>query len=121
VASTFTDLLSPRDSELIADGHRAAAFEETMREALGQGISGAGWDNVSWVGEWDIDLGAIRCPVLLWYGSDDRLAPPEHRRYLAQHLPQARLVMRQGEGHLGIYEHLGEMLDALTGPGPAPG
>jgi pimeloyl-ACP methyl ester carboxylesterase len=121
VASTFADLLSPRDSELMADGLRAAAFEETMREALGQGISGAGWDNVSWVGEWDVDLGAIRCPVLLWYGSDDRLAPPEHGRYLAQHLPQARLVMRQGEGHLGIYEHLGEMLDALTGPGPAPG
>jgi len=26
--------------------------------------------------------------------------------------------MRDGEGHLGIYEHLGEMLDKLTAPDP---
>jgi hypothetical protein len=26
-------------------------------------------------------------------------------------------ALRDGEGHLGIYEHLGEMLDALTTPG----
>jgi len=41
--------------------------------------------------------------------------------YLAEHLPQARLVLRDVEGHLGIHEHLGEILAALTGPGPAPG
>jgi hypothetical protein len=27
--------------------------------------------------------------------------------------------MRDGEGHLGFLEHLGEMLDALTAPDPA--
>ena len=27
--------------------------------------------------------------------------------------------MREGEGHFGIYEHLGEMLAALTAPAPA--
>jgi len=26
--------------------------------------------------------------------------------------------MRDGEGHLGICEHLGEMLDELTAPDP---
>ena len=121
VVSAFADMLAPRDNELLADRPRAAAFEETMREGLRRGTSGGGWDNVSWLGEWDVDLSAVRCPVLLWYGADDRLAPPEHGRYLAQHLPQAQLVTRDGEGHMGIYEHLGEVLDALTGLGPAPG
>ena len=107
--------------EPLAGRHRAAAFEETMREALRQGTSGAGWDNVSWIGEWDIDLSAVRCPVLLWYGSDDRLAPPEFGRYLAQHLPQAQLAIRDGEGHMGLFEHLGEILGELTRPGSAPG
>jgi len=116
VVSAFEDLLSPRDRELLGDQRYASAFAETMREALRPGTSGAGWDNVSWIGEWDIDLGAIRCPVLLWYGSDDRLAPPAHGWWLAQNLPSARLVLRDGEGHLGIYEHLGEMLGALTEP-----
>jgi hypothetical protein len=41
-----------------------------------------------------------------------------HGVWLNEHLPSARLVMRVAEGHLGIYEHLGEMLDALTAPGP---
>lgn len=32
-----------------------------------------------------------------------------------------RLVTRRGEGHFGIMEHFGEMLAALTGPGPGHG
>jgi hypothetical protein len=45
--------------------------------------------------------------------------PPEFGQYLAQHLPQARLVKRDGEGHMGLFEHLGEILDELIKPGPA--
>jgi len=119
VAAAFEDLLSPRDSELMQEQRFASSFAATMHEALRQGTSGGGWDNVAWVGEWDVDLNAIRCPVLLWYGTDDRFAPPAHGRWLAENLPDARLVMREGEGHLGIMEHLGEMLDALTRPDPA--
>jgi hypothetical protein len=47
------------------------------------------------------------------------LALPAHRLWLSENLPRARLVLRDGEGHLGIYEHLGEMLDALTEPDTA--
>jgi hypothetical protein len=46
------------------------------------------------------------------------VAPPANGLWLAEHLPSVRLVMRDGEGHLGILEHLGEMLDALTAPDP---
>jgi pimeloyl-ACP methyl ester carboxylesterase len=118
-AAAFADLLSPRDSQLMQDPRLASALAGTMREGLRQGTSGGGWDNVSWVGPWDVDLSAIRCPVLLWYGSDDRFAPPAHGRWLSGNVPGARLVMREGEGHLGIMEHLGEMLDALTAPDAA--
>ena len=113
------DLLSPRDSQLLHERRYATLFAEAIREGLRQGTSGGGWDNVSWIGEWDIDLGAISCPVLLWYGSDDRFAPPAHGLWLSEHLPRARLVLRDGEGHLGIYDHLGEMLKALTEPDAA--
>jgi pimeloyl-ACP methyl ester carboxylesterase len=121
VVSALEGLLSARDKELLGDPRFAATFADTMQEALRQGTSGGGWDNVSWVGAWDIDLSAIRCPVLLWYGRDDQMAPPVHGRWLAEHLPNAHLVLRDGEGHLGIYDHLGEMLDTLTQPGPGDG
>jgi pimeloyl-ACP methyl ester carboxylesterase len=114
--SAFKDVLSFRDGELLDDQRYAAALADTVREGLRQGTSGAGWDNVSWIGEWDIDLNSVRCPVLLWYGSDDPLVPPTHGEWLSEHLPRARLVVHEGEGHLGPYEHLGEMLDALTKP-----
>jgi pimeloyl-ACP methyl ester carboxylesterase len=117
VAAAFADLLSPRDSQLIGEPRFAAALAGTMREALRAGTSGGGWDNVSWVGPWDVDLSTIRCPVLLWYGGDDRFAPLAHGLWLSQNVPDARLVVREGEGHFGIYEHLGEMLGALTEPG----
>ena len=48
------------------------------------------------------------------YGSDDRIVPPARGLWLSQNLPRARLVVRDGDGHLGTYDHLGEMLDALT-------
>ena len=112
----FEDLLSPRDSELLHEPRYSSLFVETMREALRQGTSGGGWDNVSWIGEWDIDLSAISCPALLWYGSDDRFGPAAHGLWLSENLPHARLVLRNGEGHFGIYDHLGEMLKALAEP-----
>ena len=68
-------------------------------------------------GEWDFDLSTVNSPVLLWYGSDDRIVPPARGLWLSQNLPRARLVVRDGDGHLGTYDHLGEMLDALTEPG----
>ena len=112
----YLNLLSVRDIELLHDPRFAATVDETARATFRQGTSGAGWDKVSWIGEWDIDLSAITSPVLLWYGSDDRLVPPSHGLWLSQNVPRARLVVRDGEGHFGILEHLGEMLAALTKP-----
>jgi len=113
--SSYEDVASSRDRELLKDQRYASAFANTVREGLRPGTTGAGWDVVSWIGEWDIDLSAVRCPVLLWYGSEDLRTRP-HRAWLAENLPSARLIVHDGEGHLGIYEHLGEILDALTAP-----
>ena len=112
--AAFDDLASSRDRELLKDQRFASAFADTIREGLRQGTSGGGWDNVSWIGDWDINLSAVRCPVLLWYGSDDHFGGAAHRTWLAANLPDARLVVHDGEGHFGLYEHLGEMLHALA-------
>ena len=113
VLSAFEDVLSSRDRELLAEQY-AADFADTVREGLRPGTSGGGWDTVSWAGDWDIHLGAVRCPVLLWYGSEDFAL--REGEWLAANLPHADLVVREGEGHIGIFEHLGEMLHALTEP-----
>jgi pimeloyl-ACP methyl ester carboxylesterase len=44
-------------------------------------------------------LAAVRCPVLVASGEDDRLIPPRYARELAAALPQARLELLPGVGH----------------------
>ena len=87
-----------------------------MKEALIQGTTGGGWDNVAWVGSWEIDPGTIHCPVHLWYGDEDRFCSPAHGMWLRDNIPDARLVLRKGEGHLGFVEHAAEMFAALIQP-----
>jgi pimeloyl-ACP methyl ester carboxylesterase len=114
--AAFEGSLSSRDLELLNDRRYITVWAATIREGLREGTSGAGWDNISFYGEPDIDLSAVRCPVLMWYGTEDRIVPLARGVWLADYLPDARLVSRDGEGHLGFYEHLGEMLDALAQP-----
>lgn len=46
----------------------------------------------------------IRCPVLIIWGAEDRLIPPVYARLFAQHLPQARVEILAGCGHLPMFE-----------------
>jgi pimeloyl-ACP methyl ester carboxylesterase len=45
-------------------------------------------------------LPSIRCPLLVACGEADRLTPPEHSREIAAAVPQARLEIVPGCGHL---------------------
>jgi pimeloyl-ACP methyl ester carboxylesterase len=112
--AAFEPAMSERDQRVLDHPPRAAALLRSIHEAFRQGSLGGGWDNVAWVGDWDFALDAIRCPVLLWYGDEDLLAPPSIGSWLAEHLPNAQLTMRRGYGHLAAFEHLPEMLDELN-------
>jgi len=112
----FGDRMSPRDRELVADERLATAYGLSMKEAMRQGATGGGWDNVAWVPAWEVDLATISRPVLLWYGDDDRLAPPFFGEWLHENVPGSQLVWRAGEGHFGLMEHAAEMFSALTVP-----
>jgi pimeloyl-ACP methyl ester carboxylesterase len=61
-----------------------------------------------------IDLDAIRQPVHLWYGDEDPMCPPVGGRWLDEHLPTATLVLREGEGHMGVMQHAREILETLV-------
>jgi pimeloyl-ACP methyl ester carboxylesterase len=114
IIAGYKAMSSQRDGEVLDQPAHASALTAAMRSALVQGTSGAGWDNVAWVGPWDIDLGAIQQPVFLWYGDEDTFAAPLNGEWLDQTLPTATLVMRAGEGHMGVMEHVREVLATLT-------
>jgi pimeloyl-ACP methyl ester carboxylesterase len=107
----FEPLLSESDRQVF--GLQPEHMLADMREALTQGVWGCAWDNVAWIGSWDFDPTKLECPVLLWYGTEDRMARPAHAHWFETHLPDARLTMYEGEGHLLPFVHLGQMLTEL--------
>jgi pimeloyl-ACP methyl ester carboxylesterase len=116
----FAPLLSARDQRVLTDRRIAESLLADLQEACRQGPRGPAWDNVAWIGEWDIDPASVEAPVHLWYGDEDIMAPPAHGTWLAEHLPHATLTMRSGYGHFSPFEHLSEMLQELIGTaGPA--
>jgi pimeloyl-ACP methyl ester carboxylesterase len=62
---------------------------------------------------WGFDPQAIQVPSLLWYGGEDPLTPPQMGRYLADALPDSRLTVYAGEGHMVYLTHWEEILTQL--------
>ena len=112
--AAFGPALSARDKQVLARPPYTTAILRDLQEAFRQGLLGGGWDNVAWVGPWDFALDAVACPVQLWYGDEDLMAPAVVGVWLSEHLPNAHLTMRQGYGHLAALEHLPEMLEQVT-------
>ena len=114
ITGGFRQMLNAHDGTLLDRPEFATCLAGAMQESLKNGTTGAGWDNVSWVGPWDVDLAAIRQPVHLWYGEGDTLCPPVAGTWLDEHLPTATLVVRPGEGHMGVMEHAREIFTTLV-------
>jgi pimeloyl-ACP methyl ester carboxylesterase len=67
---------------------------------------------------------SVHAPALVIHSTHDRLVNVRNGRWLAEHLPNARLVELPGSDHLPWYEHpetiLGEVQEFLTGARAAP-
>jgi len=107
-------LFADVDADVLSDPEMRHHLFVMTSEALRQGFLGVGWDNVAWVGDWDVDVGAVRCPVHLWYGGSDQMIPLGHGEWLGRHLHDAELTVYGGEGHLIPMRHWSEMLRALV-------
>jgi pimeloyl-ACP methyl ester carboxylesterase len=107
-------LFGATDADVLADPRLRRHLFVMLSEGLRQGVAGAGWDNVAWVGPWDVDVTLVRRPVHLWYGERDPLISIEHGQWLARHILGADLVVYAGEGHLGPMRHLRAILTTLT-------
>jgi pimeloyl-ACP methyl ester carboxylesterase len=94
-------LLGPADRE-VATGAFAAELLEHMRAGIGPG--GDGWldDDLAFAKPWGFDLAAIRVPVLLWQGEQDRFVPPGHGRWLAERIPGVEARFTAEDGHLTL-------------------
>ena len=86
-----------------------------LLEAGRAGVAGAVHEVGLLVRPWGFPPSEIRAPVDLFHGREDDTAPLRHAQRLAAAIPGSRLHICEGEGHMVMWTHVGEILAAATG------
>jgi poly(3-hydroxyalkanoate) depolymerase len=98
-----------RDPDALLHGSPARFVEPpSVRGYLGQLYAIAGWTSLPW-------LHRLRQPTLVLAGDDDPIVPLINGRILARRIPDARLHVVDGGGHLFLLERPAEMAALVTG------
>jgi pimeloyl-ACP methyl ester carboxylesterase len=113
IRSELGDMVTAVDAAVLS-GEFADHMRLTTRNAFTSGLWGWFDDDIACLNDWHFDIAAVRQPVAVWQGREDRFVPPAHAEWLASHVPGARLELRADEGHLSLaVATYGEVLDAL--------
>lgn len=111
--AAFGDLVSEPDRRALT-GAFAQFLADNVRNGLQAGVSGWLDDDFAFVRDWGFALDAIRTPVTVWQGAQDRFVPAAHGEWLAAHVPGATARLEPEHGHLSlVLSAYGEVLDAL--------
>ena len=87
-------------------------FAKAQRAALGPRAAAAVLSVISAMDVRPV-LASVRTPALVIHRKDYQLVPIEHARYLAEHLPDARLLLSDGDDPSPWSEPMGEVLDEI--------
>jgi pimeloyl-ACP methyl ester carboxylesterase len=113
VAQGLGDLVSEVDRRYVTQDF-AQFLAASFRTAVSSGIDGWRDDDLAFVRDWGF---APRpgCPVAIWQGGQDRMVPLSHGDWLAADVPDARVHLLPGHGHLSlVVDGYAEILDELV-------
>jgi pimeloyl-ACP methyl ester carboxylesterase len=114
LAASFGGLLSEPDKAQVT-GEFAEWLAETFRVGQARGIAGMRDDELAETSDWGFHVADARS-VVVWHGAQDRVVPSSHGRWLADHIPGARLRLFDNEGHMSIIGLFDRILDDLLDP-----
>ena len=105
---------SADDSALRADGVRER-LGAMLQAAFAQGARGLAGDIAAYcLQPWGFEPEAVRAETLLLYGSRDVIADPRHGHWWQSRLPNARLEVVAGAGHLLVVPLWSRVLSHLA-------
>ncbi|MEM6593557.1 MAG: alpha/beta hydrolase [Pseudomonadota bacterium] len=92
-----------------------------LQERTARGLKGMVEENLLNTRGWDFDPATISCPVEIYHGRFDNVAPFEGGQLLAQHLPKAQFTLFEDKGHYHHIENWPWMVARATGQDVAAG
>ncbi len=101
VADWFGGLV-PKVDRAALTGEFADFIAASSRDSVRTGIWGWFDDDLAFYHDWGFELSAIHLPVTIWQGTEDKMVPFAHGRWLAEHVPGATPRLMAGEGHLSL-------------------
>jgi pimeloyl-ACP methyl ester carboxylesterase len=104
-AEQMDDAMRPHLSDVDAKaltGEFAEFLLGGVKKGLEPGLDGWFDDDMAFVSPWGFDLGELRVPVLVLQGVQDHMVPPDHGRWLGEHVANAEARILPEEGHLTL-------------------
>jgi pimeloyl-ACP methyl ester carboxylesterase len=110
---SFEKQLNAQDREIVPALGTPAEAMALFTQAFLRGAHGVVDDYAALAQPWGVALDEIAVPVVAFHGDADTMVPLRHSEELAARVPDARLTVWPGAGHLGTVTYVGEILDAL--------
>jgi len=106
---------SPADEEALKIPGAAERLASMLRAAFAQGATGMAADIAGYcLQPWGFEPAEVKAKALCLYGSKDPIAGSRHGAWWQKNLPQARLEMVPGAGHLLIFPMWQRVLSFLA-------
>ncbi|HEX5195917.1 MAG TPA: alpha/beta hydrolase [Gaiellales bacterium] len=92
---------------------------QSIKSAVSSGIWGWLDDDLAWAKPWGFEMSVIRVPVIVRHGDEDGFVSIQQGRWLAAHIPGARLDEMPGGGHTTVGVPIDPVItDLLDAAGP---
>lgn len=113
VLRAYSSIQPEGDQRVFADREMEAVFVDDVVLVI-KGRCQAVIDDVRLFGrDWGCRLADVQVPVRWWHGDADPLVPLAAAQAAVAHLPDAELILRPGESHLGGFAKTDEVLEFL--------
>ena len=113
VLRAYSSIQPESDQRVFADPEMEAVFVDDIVLVV-RGRCQAVIDDVRLFGrDWGFRLADVKVPVRWWHGDADPLVPLAAAQTAISHLPDAELILRPGESHLGGFAKADAVLEFL--------
>jgi pimeloyl-ACP methyl ester carboxylesterase len=113
IAAALGGLVTAVDRSAL-DGPLAGHMASLMAEAISAGVWGWHDDDLAFTHDWGFPLDRVVAPVTVWQGRQDAMVPFAHGEWLGRHVPNAKAMLLEDEGHLSLVLRFDEIVDDLV-------